>query len=288
MTEATAGSAEAGNSEEGAAPAIAAATEGSTETNWVTSIEDADIRGFAESKGFQDATPADALKSYMNLEKVFGADKSGHTVKMIGEGSTPEEVGEFYTKLGRPEDAAGYELTVPEGADGAFAGAAAEKFHELGLSGKQGTELVDWFNEQAGNVVTTTDADYTAGVETDTAELRKEWGAAYDKNIASAKAAATEFGLDTTQIDAMEKALGFGGLMRHMQNVGAKLGEDINDSTETNQGSTVMTPQQAATEMQKLNADTEWFAAWMDKSNPGHEHAVERKAQLSRYMIGQV
>jgi len=257
------------------------------ESNWVTNIQDADLRGWAEGKHFHEASPEQALKSHMHLEKLFTADKAGHTVRVLTDSSTPEEVNEFYTKLGRPEEASGYDLAVPEGADGAFAEAAAAKFHELGLTSKQASELGDWWNGQASGAVEQTTADYEAGVANDTAELRKEWGAAYDKNISAAKAAASEFGLDATQVDGMEKALGFGGLMRFMQNIGSKLGEDIVEGTDANTGSEVLTPAAAKQKMNELQADPQWTEAFFGgREHPGHADAVFRKEQLAKLISG--
>jgi len=284
MTEAT-GSGETGNPDGAPAPdGQAAETTSTPSEGFLSTIQDTDLRGWAENKGISEGEQA--LSSYRNLEKMFGADKAGRTVTLLGDDPTPEAQAAFYNKLGRPEDAAGYELAVPEGNDGAFAKLASEKFHELGITGKQGAALAEWWNEQAGGAVEQSEADYNAAVESDTAELRKEWGAAYDKNINDAKAAATKFGLDEKAVDAMEKALGFGGVMRHLNKIGAQLGEDSNDGNDENVGSGLMTPQSAQSALNELYGNKEFMEAWMDKNHPGHAGALAKKERLSKMVMG--
>ena len=85
----------------------------------------------------------------------------------------------------------------------------------------------------------------------------------------------------------MEKALGFGGLMRFMNTIGSKLGEDTVDSPETNTGSELLTPEAAQQKMNQLKADPAWAEAFFGgKEHPGHADAVFRKEQLSKLISG--
>ena len=251
---------------------------------FLDTVQDVDLREWAGSKGI--SAPDQALSSYRNLEKVFGADKAGRTVVLLGDDPTPEESAAFYNKLGRPEEASAYGFTAPEGADPAFAESAKTKFHELGLSDKQAIELSEWYTGQATGSVEQTKADYDQQVATDKAGLQKEWGAAYDKNILAAKAAASTFGLDETQVENMEAALGFGGLMRFMNSIGSKLGEDTLEGNDANV-SGVMTPAQAKIAMSELTGSKEFSDAWMDRSHPGHAAAVAKKEALAKMIVGQ-
>jgi len=280
MTEDTGAAMDGDNSStEGGAPA-----EQTQETGtWLDGFQDQQLKEWAEGKQFPN--PEAAVKSGYHAEKMVQG--SEHYVRKIGDHSTPEEVNEFYSTLGRPDEASAYGFAAPEGADSTFADAAKGKFHELGLTDAQAVGLNDWWGEQNTGAIEQSTADYETSVAADTAELRKEWGAAFDKNETAAKAAAREFGLDETQIDGMEKALGFGGLMRFMSNVGSKLGQDDNDSADTNTGSEVLTPDAARVKMGELQADPNWVEAFFGgKSHPGHADAVLKKANLSKLMSG--
>lgn len=251
---------------------------------WLSGIEDTTVRAWAEGKRYPSVEQA--MKSAYHAEKVVGADRAGRTVMLLGDEPTPEESAAFYNKLGRPEEASAYGFTAPEGADPAFAESAKTKFHELGLSDKQAVELSGWYNEQATGSVEQTEAQYKQQVADDTAGLQKEWGAAYDKNILAAKAAASTFGLDETQVENMEAALGFGGLMRFMNSIGSKLGEDTLEGNDANV-SGVMTPETAKIKMSELTGSKEFMDAWMDRSHPGHAAAVAKKESLSKMIMGQ-
>ncbi len=91
--------------------------------SWVDSLADP-LKGVAINKGWKD--PGQAVQSYDELSRLFGADKAGRTVMLPGDKATPEELAAFRTKLGVPTDAAGYELKMPEGfPDPEFANLAA-------------------------------------------------------------------------------------------------------------------------------------------------------------------
>jgi|TARA_Y100000310_G_scaffold321795_2_gene379948 hypothetical protein len=284
------GSAAAGNPEGETAPEANKDTPAETNdakagSGFLSTVEDDDLRSWAESKGL--SAPDQALSSYRNLEKVFGADKAGRTVVLLGDEPTPEEQSDFYTRLGRPKDPKGYEFTAPEGADPAFSEEAKVKFHELGLTAHQAEGLAEWYNGQVSTMTESAEAQYKEQIDIDTASLRKEWGAAYDKNVGAAKSATKEFGLDEAQVDGLEASLGFGGLMRFMHSLGSRLGEDTVDGSEDNVGSGLMTPESAKQAMLELNGSKEWFDAWMDKDHPGHAAAVAKKQRLSKMMIGE-
>jgi hypothetical protein len=64
------------------------------------------------------------------------------------EESSPEEWGEFYNKMGRPEEASGYEFTLPEGVEAEINEeeqlAVKGMMHELGLNQKQAQRLFEY------------------------------------------------------------------------------------------------------------------------------------------------
>ena len=119
-----------------AAPPVAA-------PNWLDGADEVTV-GYVQNKGWE--KPTQVLESYRNLEKLMGADRAGNTVILPKPDATPEEFGKFYDRLGRPSDAAGYKLQVPQGGDPEFAKIAGNWFHESGLTAKQGEELAGRWN----------------------------------------------------------------------------------------------------------------------------------------------
>jgi hypothetical protein len=130
---------------------------------------DAGSREWVEKNGIKSA--ADAVKAARESQSLIG-----RSVQLPGDDAKPEDLQKFYGKLGRPENAEGYEFKLPEGIpedlpyDAEFAGSFKPVAHELGLSGKQAAGLHDWFvktqaegfgksrEAMAGNAVKATEA----------------------------------------------------------------------------------------------------------------------------------
>jgi len=128
-------------------------------------------------------------KSYANLERQIG---NSNKVAVPSDHSTPEEWDSFYNRLGRPETAEGYELKKPESLrDDLWSEDAAKEYstfaHKLGLTKSQATELAAWQQGRVGGEVTKHDEALAANQAESIAALKKEWGAEYATNVASAK-----------------------------------------------------------------------------------------------------
>ena len=154
---------------------------------------------------------------------------------MPGKDATPEQWGEFYNKLGRPEAADGYELPVPKGDDGAFAKEASAWMHEAGLSKDQAGKLAGKWNEmvakQQADQTAAAEAQAKATHEKNTAEataLKSEWGQQYDANMHHAKQFVTQFFPKDQAADligAIESKIGYAGAVKLLSGLGQKLGE---------------------------------------------------------------
>lgn len=116
---------------------------------WMNSLPDAMKQNerFAQFK--------EAGEAYAKLDSLLQAE--GEALKIPGEDATAEERNEFYQKLGRPENAEGYQFGKPdnwpegveyhEGLEAAF----KEKAFELGAPDKLAGELFSWYNEMILN-----------------------------------------------------------------------------------------------------------------------------------------
>lgn len=255
------------------------------DTPWIDSVGDADLKGWAEKKGLQNGTFENVLGSYHNLEKMMGADKAGRTVTLLNEGATPEEVNDFYTKLGRPEEPTGYEIPVPDGATPEFADWAQGVFHDAGLSKAQSDKVATaWAEYVGGKQQETTDIQEIAVTDATNA-LKKEWGAAYDANVGLVDRAALKLGMTDDQLSALSQSMGGPAAMKFVHGLAMQMGDHgVDEGDSVNTGA--MTPQAAQNELDTLMGSKEFQEAWLDRGHPNHRNVVERKAQLARMMTG--
>jgi hypothetical protein len=230
--------------------------------NWYDSIQDAELKGYAQNKGWKD--PVEVLNGYKNLEKLVGQDK----IPMPKGAEDKEGWSRVYDALGRPKTAEDYKLPVPEGDTGEFAKVAAGKFHELGLTASQAQGLAEWWNQTQGGQLEQMQQQSAQKSEADLQGLRQEWGKAYDENIELGRRAAREYGLDATKLSAIENALGTGEMIKLMAKIGRAQGEMSFETGDTNKasGGFGMTPAAAQQRISALQQDKDWTAKYLSNN----------------------
>lgn len=281
MTEEAITSGETGDGGATTAAAVTGAVETSTEQPWYSGYDE-DTQGWMENRGLtkldQAAALESAVKGFRNAEKYVGTPHEKLLTVPDFDKADKAELDQFYTKLGRPADAESYELQVPEGQSADFADFAKTMFHEAGLTDRQARVINERWNDYVAGQGESAAEKYKEDLANQDAALHKEWGEAYDDQIDKAKSAAREFGLQENQIDAMEKALGFDGLMKFMANIGAKLGEDTfvtgNSGGDFNGK---LTPAGAQARIKQLQGDKDWSAKYIAGN-------VEARAEMERLM----
>ena len=229
--------------------------------------------------------PADALLSYQNLEKVFGADKAGRTILAPKSDDDADGWSAVYNRLGRPESADKYELPVPDGDDGSFAQAAAPVLHELGLTTKQAKGLAEWWNQASSTRIEAADEAFSKQSEAEYAALKGEWGAAAAQNEELAKRAVLKFGkeagLDEASFDSLERAIGTAKVMKLFHAIGAKFGEaDFVGSDTPSSGA--LTPAQAKNKVASLFADKEFMGRYMHQDSRVRQGAIDEMMALNQ------
>jgi hypothetical protein len=248
---------------------------------WYGEIADEGLRGWAQNKNFEN--PEAALSSYHNLEKMFGADRAGRTIEMPKSDADQAAKDEFFNKLGRPESSDKYDFgELPENADSNFVDWARSAFHQNGLTDAQAKAVVAGYNEFAEKQYEQMAEEATQALDGEKEALKKEWGAAYDDNIARGKEAAREFGLEAATLDAMEKSLGYSGVMKFMADIGSRIGEGglVGEGDTTFGGS--LTPAQAQARMDELRSDKTWMADYLS----GSKSHVEKWDGLMKASMG--
>jgi len=280
------GSVEAGNPVEDTMPSgEISVTPPAQDTPWIDKVQNPEVRTWAESKGLQNGTFENVLGSYHNLEKLMGADKAGRTITLLGDDATPEQQGEFYTKLGRPSDAKGYGLTPTEGQDSSFADWAGDVFHEAGLTTKQSAMIAEKWGTYAAEINQNISDTATVSKDEAVTTLKKEWGAAYDMKVAGIDVAASKLGFTHDHLTALHASMGPVEAMKFVDSLNTKIGDHEFDRGEP-VSPNHKTPEQAQVELSELSMNREIMAAWLEKTHPGHKAAVEKKSGLARMASG--
>lgn len=229
--------------------------------------------------------PGEALLSYQNLEKVFGADKAGRTILAPKSDDDTEGWNSLYNRLGRPESADKYELPVPEGQDRSFAEAFAPVMFEAGLTAKQAKALAEKWNEMSGSIVEQQEAAFQQQVDAEYSALQREWGVAAAQNEEIARRAAIKFskeaGLDADAFDAMEKAIGTAKLIKLFHSVGSSFQEGTFVSNDALSGGK-MTPAQADAKIKGKFTDQEFMARYMNQDPKIRQGAIDEMMALQK------
>lgn len=247
---------------------------------------------FAQSKGWDKETtaPADQIfRSYHNMQKLFGADRAGNTVVIPGEGADESALNSFFNRLGRPEAADKYSAGDFDGLSPEQSAELKARGHKLGLTDKQMAGLHEWNKEATAAAQQKLVQDAQIEFSNQEAALKREWGAAYDQNIQLGKEAVAKLGWTQEQIDAMQVGIGYDGVMKLAAQMGKSISEGrfvSNDAGRQSGNPNVLTPEQAKSELKKLQNDSEFQKAWLDKMHPKHEEVIARKSQLSKWAYG--
>jgi len=127
----------------------------------------------------------DLLKSYKHAQSLVGADK----IAIPNKYSTDEDWKEVYKKLGTPETGEGYKYKLPE--DHKIEDDTLKSFSneaaKLGLLPKQANGVMNYYNEIIKQGLSDQAAQQKTAQDEAVVELRKEFGASYQKEIQSAK-----------------------------------------------------------------------------------------------------
>jgi len=211
-----------------ATPAAAASADGA---DWRDAISDTKVRAFAERM----TGPAEAVKMAFDLRR-----KLSRAVVPPGADADEKEVRAFHRKLGVPDSVEGYAYARPEmpdhlhpGEDGtARETAFLARALELGITKDQAHGILDWHYRTAADEHGRLAKRLGDGQAQSEAELRREWGADYEANLAAAHRAAAEFGgqdmldfLDNIAVDGVRLA-DHPRLVRAFAEAGRRLGED--------------------------------------------------------------
>lgn len=230
---------------------------------WFGGFKAADVKAYVETKGFKD--PESLALAYQNLEKIRGVP-ADRLVTLPGD-DKPESWAPVYDRLGRPKEAAGYELPSAQDVPPDFLKWQGDTFHKLGLNKKQAQGLSqEWNALVAHSKQVDTQNTATKRNEQITA-LRQEWGQAAGAMGDRVDAMVTALGMDENTVNAIEGAMGFDGFSKFMIAVQDKFGIKLSESEfhgGQNGGNDfgAMTPNVAKGRREELLSNEEYRKSW--------------------------
>lgn len=270
MSEETTTTTEADTTAGGGADTVAG---GGADKPWYDGMAPEDI-GFIQNKKWE--TPADAYKSYRELEKFHGAP-ADKLIKLPDE-LTPEATRNIMTRLGLPADTKGYEVEVPDGmtVDAKLQETMTKTAHDAGILPSQFKALAGEWNKYVAEAAAAEAAAAELKGKAELAALEKEWGAAFPERNELAKRAAKAFGADEALMAQIEAKTGAAGLIKLFANIGEKLGEDkFVESKDGISRQFGRTPEQYRADRQQLNseisADPQRLAKYLEAKGPDYD-----------------
>ena len=227
-------------------------------------------------------TELEALaKSYINATRMIGQDK----VAVPNNNSTDDQWNEVYNKLGRPESPDKYKLEVKSDVvpldDGAIK-SFAENAHKLGLNNKQAQGILEFYKESMEGSIQQSRVDTETAQANTEAQLRKEWGRAFDDNIKRAGAVA-KANMNPQILDMeLKDGTRLGDhpeVIKGFANIANLLSEDKLVGTESENVSQGVDYQ---SEINKLVNDRS--GPYWNKSHPDHDKVVQQVFTLRTMM----
>lgn len=253
------------------------------QTSWRDSLGD-ELRDNPSLTKFDDV--GGLAKSYVEVSSLIG--KKG--LIPPDEHSTPEQVNEFYTALGRPETPEGYEAgsyeppeILAEIWDVNGVAEVTKAAHELGVSKEQFAGLVDALAQSQARNLEEHIQSVEQRRESVTSELTKEWGATTPQKMDHAKrgfaAAAESAGLSVEELAG--QLLPDGSLIGDnaaLTKIFATLGEQGGELgfRGGKGGRGTLTPAEAKAEAAELLT----HEGMLDRSHPEHKALVSRREAL--------
>jgi hypothetical protein len=196
----------------------------------------------------------------------------------------------FYGKTGRPESPDGYDFgdfAPPEGMpwDESLQGRLTERMHKLGLSNAQMNGAIRALAEEQNTDWVSASTEGVAQFEKAKADLKSEWGVAYDAKVEMAERAWNyAFGDKAALVkDVQIPGLGtFGSIpevVRAFEKMGSGMQEDKLVTSATNAGLNTIDRSSALAEYNKLNAEKREII--LNSGHPEHKEVTARRSNLA-------
>lgn len=261
----------------------AAATTGDTGTTattttttakpWYDGKVDAEIIGHWDNKGWKKDDPAavaiEASKAARELQKHFGVP-ADQLLKLPKDATDEAGWKAVRERLGAPKEAKEYDFSSIKFVDGSdldpsFVDPLRAVLHKAGVPKDAAPEVLKTVVKYLGDAETSESAARTARLQTERAELDREWGSNKDFNrLTAMQGAKRAVGSDEAaakMVDAMEAAIGYKATMEFFRKIGAGTSEDT--FADFSKGASPVTMNGAKARLEELRGDPEYVARYL-------------------------
>ena len=256
---------------------------------WYEGKLDAELIGHIENKGWKKDDPVsvavEATKAARELQKHFGVPAE-QLIKLPAKPDDEAGWAAVRQRLGAPKEAKEYDLTNVKYADGSdleqsFTDTMRAALHKAGTPKDMAPEVVKAVVKYLGDADTAEANERAATIQTQRAELLKEWGPNAEFNrltaMQGAKRAAGDDAGAAKLIDAMQNQIGYKATMEFWRKIGAGTSEDT--FVDTRPGGTPTTRNGAVARLAELKADPDWSARLL-KGSATEKREFENLMQL--------
>jgi len=270
-------------------PAAPAAPAAAPSVAWHTGA-DSETLGYLQNRGWDKIEAKDAafnaIKAHREAEKYIGAPAD--KLIRLPEASDAAGIKAMYQKLGAPENEQGYDfgqsVKFADGSqlDDGFVSAMSKVALANGLNKQQAASVAKAVVEfmESADAEGAAENQMTLSQQKD--NLQKNWGNNFNANMQIARNAAAKLGVQQTEVDALEKSIGYDRVMEMFRNLGQRMGEDRFISSGAPGGTGVMTKEQAQAKLSSLMADREWT----NRFTAGNAEATQQFNDLTRMVAG--
>lgn len=250
--------------------------EGDAAKPWYEAIPEPEAREHVKAKGYKN--PAELALANYSLTKM--QRNPGDFITLPPADATPEQMTEFYTKLGRPATKDAYELKMGEGvtADPKMVEFGKNVAFELGLNPKQAQALTDKWNAFAAEAGAGTVEQNNAKNDAEIAALETKWGGKAQEYKDAGLTALKALGPDAADlVTRVEGAIGTAAIVELMAIIGKRMGEggipNVPPANPNDPAS--MSHDAAQAKITQLQGDVDFQKKYTDKTHPEHASAVE-------------
>jgi hypothetical protein len=233
--------------------AVPAANDG-----WTSSYE-GDVKTWLDGMGVSKLTEKDALGKiipmYRNAEQKLGVPPD-QLLRLPKDENDVDGFRGIMSKLGLPENADGYGLSVPAGQSDAFLKQATGWFHELGIPKRQAAGLAGKWNEYVSSQQAAAEAAYDTRFDTEMNAMKAELGDQYDASIELARRVRRAAGVSDEEAISIERAIGPKRTALMFAELGKAMGEHRFHGSDTGSATFGMSQEGARARIVELRKDT--------------------------------
>lgn len=237
-----------------------------TETDWRASLPD-DLKSAKSLQSIKSVE--DLAKGFVNAQSVIGRRF---------EDLTDDQKRDYYSTMGRPEDASGYELQNPEGleVDKDMMDWYRSKAHEYGLPKEAAEKLYqDYVSKEMEGGAKLQELQ-AIQMKEQVDQLKKDFGPAFNERVTLANRALKEFGGEEAVAAIAQSGLAnHPALVKLLANAGETLAEGKFTSGSST-GKFGMTSEEATRQIDSLRRDPEFMKHYANPASPKHKEAAEK------------